>query len=95
MWSAFLLVAWVEDMVYNVKLRTERNKLLRPETKAHITDLQCLVQADDDFGALNDEVTKSLGQINLVLYGVAEDRYKRASFGGGRLSDIENMINEF
>jgi len=47
-------------MAINIELRTESDMLLSPETKAHIVALQCLVQAGNDFGALNDEVTKSL-----------------------------------
>ena len=47
-------------MDINIELKTERNKLLSPETKAHIVALQCLVQAGNDSGTLNDEVTKSL-----------------------------------
>ena len=64
-------------MAYNVELRAERDKLLSPETKAHIVALQCLVQAGNDSGTLNDEVTKSLEeQINIVMNSIAEDCYK-------------------
>jgi hypothetical protein len=64
-------------MAINIELRTESDMLLSPETKAHIVALQCLVQAGNDSGALNDEVTKSLEeQINIVMNGIAEDRYK-------------------
>lgn len=53
-------------MAINIELRTESDMLLSPETKAHIVALQCLVQAGNDSGALNDEVTKSLEeQINI------------------------------
>ena len=47
-------------MAINIELRTESEKLLSPDTKAHIVALQCLVQASNDSGTLNDEVTKSL-----------------------------------
>ena len=64
-------------MAINVELRTKSEKLLCPDTKAHIVALQCLVQAGNDSGALNDEVTKSLEeQINIVMNGIAEDCYK-------------------
>lgn len=64
-------------MAINIELRTENNKLLSPETKAHIVALQCLVQAGNDSGTLNDEVTKSLEeQINIVMNSIAEDCYK-------------------
>ena len=64
-------------MAINIELRTERDKLLSPETKVHIIALQCLVQAGNDSGALNDEVTKALEeQINIVMNGIAEDCYK-------------------
>lgn len=64
-------------MAINIELRTENNKLLSPETKAHIVALQCLVQAGNDSGTLNDEVTKSLEeQINIVMNGIAKDCYK-------------------
>ena len=64
-------------MSVNIKLGKEQDKLLSPETKAHIIALQCLVQAGNDSGALNDEVTKSLEeQINIVMNSIAEDCYK-------------------
>ena len=64
-------------MSVNIKLGKEQDKLLSPETKAHIIALQCLVQAGNDSGTLNDEVTKSLEeQINIVMNSIAEDCYK-------------------
>ena len=64
-------------MAYNAELKTECDKLLSPETKAHIVALQCLVQAGNDSGTLNDEVTKSLEeQINIVMNSIAEDCFK-------------------
>ncbi len=64
-------------MAVNIKLRTESDKMLSPETKAHIVALQCLVQAGNNSGALNDEVTKSLEeQINIVINSIAKDCYK-------------------
>ncbi len=64
-------------MPINIELRTESEKLLSPETKAHIVALQCLVQAGNDSGTLNDEITKSLEeQINIVMNSIAEDCYK-------------------
>jgi len=64
-------------MAINVELRTKSEKLLGPDTKAHIVALQCLVQAGNDSGTLNDEVTKSLEeQINIVMNSIAEDCYK-------------------
>ena len=64
-------------MAINIELKTERDKLLSPETKAHIVALQCLVQAGNDSGTLNDEVTKSLEeQMNIVMNSIAEDCFK-------------------
>ena len=64
-------------MAINLELRKESDKQLSPETKAHIVALQCLVQAGNDSGALNDEVTKALEeQINIVMNGIAGDCYK-------------------
>ncbi len=41
--------------------------------------LQCLVQAGNDFGTLNNEVTKALEeQINIVMNGIAKDCYKES-----------------
>ena len=64
-------------MAVNIKLGTENNKMLSSETKAHITALQCLVQAGNDSGALNDGVTKALEeQMNIVMNSIAQDCYK-------------------
>ena len=73
-------------MAINVELRTKSEKLLCPDTKAHIVALQCLVQAGNDSGALNDEVTKSLEeQINIVMNASPRIATKKASFGGRML----------
>ena len=73
-------------MSVNIKLGKEQDKLLSPETKAHIIALQCLVQAGNDSGALNDEVTKSLEeQINIVMNASPRIATKKASFGGRML----------
>ena len=64
-------------MAISIELNVESNKLLSPETKAHITALQCLGQAGNDSGALNDGVTKALEeQINIVMNSIAQDCYK-------------------
>lgn len=64
-------------MAREINLTTGHDKLLSPETKGHITALQCLVQAGNDSGALNDEVTKSLEeQMNIVMNSIAKDCYK-------------------
>lgn len=52
-------------MAIEIELRAENDKLLSPDTKAHIVALQCMVQAGNDSGALNDDITKALEeQIN-------------------------------
>ncbi len=64
-------------MAREINLTTGHDKLLSPETKGHITALQCLVQAGNDSGALNDEVTQKLEeQINITIRSIAEDCYK-------------------
>ena len=64
-------------MAISIELNVESNKLLSPGTKAHITALQCLVQAGNDSGVLNDGVTKALEeQINIVMNSIAQDCYK-------------------
>ncbi len=68
-------------MAVNIKLRIESDKMLSPETKAHIVALQCLVQAGNDAGKLSDDVTEMLEeQINIVMDGIAKDCYQ-----GGKL----------
>ena len=65
-------------MAKEIKLAVERDKILSPASKGHIAALQCLIQAGNDAGVLNDDITQSIEeQINITMNAIAEDCYKQ------------------